>query len=187
MDTRELIATYLTFGVEATRELDQIHEGHPRWDEVSNGVITSLTVAALAAELRALDPTRADELTELIEEALADQNLAAALIEQWGNTMNRGEDFRLTELPDEDEGPVLTPEETAHLDRQARAALNGLAQFDRAHADRLWGNYQNPEHPTTANDVIREATAALQQHQSQAAQTSPAYQQHQEPRRGNHP
>jgi hypothetical protein len=187
MNTRELIATYLTFGVAAAKELTTLEPGQPRWDDVSNGVITAVTIAALAAEVRALDPERADELAGLIEAVLADEDTAATLLEQWGHTINRGEDFRLTEVPEVDEGPVITPEGAEHLDRQARAALNGLAQFDRAHADRVWANYQNPDHPTSASDVIREASAALQQHQSRAAQSSPTYQQHQEPRRGSTP
>lgn len=188
MDTREMLATYLTFGVEAVNELDKLDQEDPRFAEVSNGVITAVTITALLAEVHATDPVRADELVDLIERVLADQDVAAAMLEQWGTTHNRGEAFRLTEVhdPDVDDGPVLTPEEAAHLDRQARAALNTLAQFDKPHADRLWGNYQNPDHPTSANDVLREAGAAITQHQSRAAQNAPAYQQHQEPRRGPH-
>jgi hypothetical protein len=187
MDTRQLIAEHLTFGVAAAKQLENLEPGRPGWDEVSNGVITAVTIAALAAEVRALDPARADEVVALIERALADEDVAATLLEQWGHTINRGEDFRLTEVPEVDDGPVLTPEEAAHLDRQARAALNGLAQFDRNHSDRLWSNYQDANHPTSASDVIREASAALQQHQSRTAQSAPAYREHHEPRRSDTP
>lgn len=162
----ELLATYLSYGLEAARDLDRRDPDTAAWDTSANGVIVSFTIAALLAEVRALDPDRAAELVPLISDTLDSTGATTALLHHWARELNAGREFRLTEVPEPqaDGGWQVVPvDDEAQAAQSARATelLNRLHPHNPAAAQAIHNRWADPVDPTGPLDVIREATSHL--------------------------